>query len=155
MEAFVVPANGGELIENALGGQVVFKARGAQTDGSLTAFEAVNGPDQGPPLHVHATLDELIYVIDGTIRVRLEDHVEQVASGACVFVPRGTAHTWAVSSDGTARLLVVVAPAGLEKFFESTAAAGGGRAEDSFNRFGGDDLTVLGAPLAVTHPTQG
>jgi hypothetical protein len=27
-----------------------------------------------------------------------------------------------------------------------------GQAEDAFDRFGGDDLTVVGAPLAVTHP---
>jgi len=55
-------------------------------------------------------------------------------------------------SDRTARLLVVVTPAGLEQFFDSTASAGGGDADDAFSRFGGDDLTVVGAPLAVTHP---
>jgi hypothetical protein len=49
-------------------------------------------------------------------------------------------------------MLVVVAPAGLEQFFDSTASSGGAQAEDAFSRFGGDDLTVLGAPLAVTHP---
>jgi quercetin dioxygenase-like cupin family protein len=49
------------------------------------------------------------------IRVRLEDRVERAAAGACVFIPRGTPHTWAVASDGTARLLVLVAPAGLEQ----------------------------------------
>jgi hypothetical protein len=46
----------------------------------------------------------------------------------------------------------MVAPAGLEQFFDSTATAGGGQADDAFSRFGGDDLKVLGAPLAVTHP---
>ena len=91
-------------------------------------------------------------MIDGTIRVRLNDRVERAAAGACVLIPRGTPHTWAVASDGTARLLVVVAPAGLEQFFDSTASAGGGQTEDAFSRFGGEDLTVVGAPLAVTHP---
>jgi len=152
MEAFLVPPNGGERIENPLGGEIVFKARGAQTREALTVFEAANAPSQGPPLHVHALLDELIYVIDGTIRIRLNDRVERAAAGSCVFIPRGTPHTWAVASDGAARLLVVVAPAGLEQFFDSTASAGGGQAEDAFSRFGGDDLTVVGAPLAVTHP---
>ena len=84
--------------------------------------------------------------------VLLNDRVERAAAGACVFIPRGTPHTWAVASDGAARLLVVVAPAGLEQFFDSTASAGGGQAEDAFSRFGGDDLTVVDAPLAVTHP---
>jgi quercetin dioxygenase-like cupin family protein len=154
MDAFIVPPNGGERIENPLGGEIVFKARGAQTREALTVFEAANAPSQGPPLHVHALLDELIYVIDGTIRIRLNDRVERAAAGACVFIPRGTPHTWAVASDGAARLLVVVAPAGLEQFFDSTASAGGGQAEDAFSRFGGDDLTVVDAPLAVTHPSS-
>jgi len=152
MDAIVVPPNGGERIENPLGGEIVFKARGAQTREALTVFEATNAPGQGPPLHVHSVLDEVIYVLDGTVRVRLEDHVERAAAGACVFIPPGTRHTWAVASDGPARLLVVVAPAGLEEFFDSTASAGGGQAEDAFSRFGGDDLTVVGPPLAVTHP---
>ena len=152
MDAFLVPPGGGERIENPLGGEIVFKARGVQTGGALSMFEAANAPGQGPPLHVHALLDELIYVIDGTIRVRLEDRVERATAGACVFVPRGTPHTWAVTSDRAARLLVVVAPAGLEQFFDSTASAGGGDAEDAFSRFGDVDLTVVGGSLAVTHP---
>jgi quercetin dioxygenase-like cupin family protein len=152
LRAFLVPPNGGERIENPLGGEVVFKLRGTQTREALSVFEAANAPTQGPPLHVHAALDELIYVIDGAIRVRLDDRVERAAAGACVFIPRGTPHTWAVAGDATARLLVVVAPAGLEQFFRRTANAGGGQAEDAFSRFGGDDLTVVGAPLAVTHP---
>src|SRR3954471_19294788 len=116
MDGFLVLPGDGKRIENPLGGEIVFKARGAQTREALTVFEAVNAPGQGPPLHVHSLLDELIYVIDGTIRVRLEDRVEQAAAGAYVFIPRGTPHTWVVGSDRPARLLVIVAPAGLEQF---------------------------------------
>jgi quercetin dioxygenase-like cupin family protein len=152
MDAFLVAPNGGDHIENPLGGEIVFKARGAQTGDALTVLEAANAPGHGPPLHVHSMLDEVIYVIEGTIRVRLEDRIEQAAAGACAFIPRGTAHTWAVAGDGAARLLVVIAPAGLEEFFDTTASAGGGEAKDAFSRFGGDDLTVVGPPLAVTHP---
>jgi hypothetical protein len=46
----------------------------------------------------------------------------------------------------------VLTPAGLEEFFENTAAAGGAQVGDAFNRFGGDDLSVVGPPLAVSHP---
>jgi len=52
--------SGGERIENPLGGEIVFKARAAQTGGSLTVFEAVNAPGRGPPYHVHDVLDEVI-----------------------------------------------------------------------------------------------
>src|ERR1044072_8909221 len=101
LRAFLVPPNGGERIENPLGGEVVFKLRGTQTREAMSVFEAANAPTQGPPLHVHAALDELIYVIDGAIRVRLDDRVERAAAGACVFIPRGTPHTWAGGGGGS------------------------------------------------------
>ncbi len=150
--AVLLPVDGGERIKNPLGGEIVFKARAAQTGGSLTVFEAVNPPGQGPPYHVHDALDEVIYVLDGTLRVRLADQVEEAPTGAFVFIPRGTPHTWEGLGDKAVRLLVVIAPAGLERFFDSTAAAGGGQADDAFGRFGGDDLRVLGPPVAVSHP---
>ncbi len=115
-------------------------------------FEAVNAPGQGPPYHVHTALDEVIYVLDGTIRLRLGDQVEEATAGAIVFIPRGTPHTWEGLGDKALRFLAVIAPAGLESFFDSTAAAGGGQADDVFSRFGGDDLKVLGPPLAISHP---
>jgi quercetin dioxygenase-like cupin family protein len=127
MDAFLVPPGGGERIENPLGGEIVFKARGAQTGEALTVFEAANAPGQGPPLHVHSLLDELIYVIDGTIRVRLNDRVERAAAGACVFIPRGTPHTWAVASDGSARLLVVVARRGSSSSSRARQARAAGK----------------------------
>jgi quercetin dioxygenase-like cupin family protein len=151
-DSLLVPPGHGQLFENPLGGEIVFKARGPQTRGSLTAFEAVNSPGQGPPYHVHETLDEVIYVLEGTLRVRLADRVERAEAGTFVFVPRGTPHTWEACGDEPVRILVVVTPAGLETFFERTAAEGGGQADDAFGRFGGEDLSVVGPPLAVSHP---
>lgn len=147
-----LPPDGGERIQNPLGGEIVFKARAAQTSGSLTVFEAVNLPGQGPPYHVHDALDEVICVLDGMLRVRLAERLEDAPAGTFVFIPRGTPHTWEVRGDKPGRFLAVIAPAGLEKFFDRTAAAGGGQADDAFDRFGGDDLRVLGPPLPVSHP---
>jgi hypothetical protein len=89
-----------------------------------------------------------------TVCVRLADQVEEATAGAFVFIPRGTPHTWEARGDQAVRFLVVIAPAGLERFFDSTAAAGGGLADDAFSRFGGDDLKVVGPPLAVSHPLK-
>lgn len=150
--AFLLPSGGGERIENPLGGEIEYKARAAQTGGSLTVFEGVNPPGQGPPYHVHDALDEVVYVLDGTLRVRLADQVEEATTGAFVFIPRGTPHTWEARGDRDVRFLVVIAPAGLESFFDNTAMAGGVQADDAFSRFGGDELTVLGPPLAMSHP---
>ena len=88
----------------------MFKARGAQTGGSLTVFEAVNEPGQGPPYHVHNGLDEVIYVLDGALRVRLADEVQEAASGSFVFISRGIPHAWEARGDKAVRFLVVVTP---------------------------------------------
>jgi hypothetical protein len=74
-------------------------------------------PGEGPPLHVHADEDEILYVLEGTLRFVLED--EDVAPpGSFVFVPRGARHTWQNVGDGPSRLLVLFVPAGMEAFFE-------------------------------------
>jgi quercetin dioxygenase-like cupin family protein len=151
-DTILLPSGGGERIENPLGGAITFKARGVQTDGALTVFEAVNPPGQGPPYHVHRALDELIYILEGALRLRLGDRVEEATAGAFVFIPRGMPHTWQAHGADGVRFLVVLAPAGLEQFFDRTAAAGGRQAEDAFDTFGGDDLEVLGPPLAESHP---
>jgi quercetin dioxygenase-like cupin family protein len=148
-----LPPGGGERIDNPLGGTITFKARAGQTNGALTVFEADNEPGTGPPYHVHRGLDELIYVLDGALRVRLGERVENATTGACVFIPRGIPHTWEGAGHTPVRFLALLTPAGLETFFERTATAGSGADGEAFSRFGGDDLEVLGPPLATSHPT--
>jgi hypothetical protein len=63
----------GTTIEGPAGGPLTFKVRGEQTGGSLTAFENVIAPGDGPPLHVHASEDEAWYVIAGELGFQLGD----------------------------------------------------------------------------------
>ena len=55
----------GRASDNPLGVQLVFKVRGEQTDGTVTAFENLVASGDGPPLHTHAKEDEAIYVVEG------------------------------------------------------------------------------------------
>jgi hypothetical protein len=48
----------GKTIQGPAGGPLTFKVRDDQTNGSLTAFENVIAPKDGPPLHTHANEDE-------------------------------------------------------------------------------------------------
>jgi quercetin dioxygenase-like cupin family protein len=105
-DGLLLPPGHGQRIENPLGGEIVFKARAAQTGGSLTVFEAVNPPGQGPPYHVHDALDEVIFVLDGTLRVRLSDQIEEAPAGTFVFIPRGIPHTWEGRGEETVRFLL-------------------------------------------------
>jgi quercetin dioxygenase-like cupin family protein len=140
-------------LKNPAGGELTFKARGDQTGGSLTAFESSAAPGEGPPVHRHAREDEVIYVLEGQLRFKLDEKVLDAPAGSLVYIPRGTAHVWQNSGDDPARFLVFFTPAatGMEQFFERSAGLGGDlSASEAFKRFAGDaGMEVLGPPMAV------
>ena len=91
-QPFALGPGEGETIEGPAGGPLTFKARSEQTGGSLTAFENVIAPGDGPPLHTHADEDEAWYVLAGRLRFRLGETLSEAPAGSFVFVPRGTPH---------------------------------------------------------------
>jgi quercetin dioxygenase-like cupin family protein len=58
-----------------------------------------------PPLHVHERHAEAFLVLEGELTFRLEDGEHRVDAEACVLVPPGVVHTFAVTGDGPARFL--------------------------------------------------
>jgi quercetin dioxygenase-like cupin family protein len=155
--AFVGSAEVDEALDVPSGGSLTFVAKGEQTGGALTAFLTVLGtPGEGPPFHLHVREDEVIYVLEGRLRVRLEETVLEAPAGSFVFLPNGAPHTWQNVSETLTRILVEFTPAapGMERFFERaaelpadtpTAAAFATLAEDA-------GMVVLGPPLAKSHP---
>lgn len=144
----------GVTVENPVGGPLTFKVRGDETGGSLTAFETTAAPGEGPPLHVHANEDEVLYTLEGTIRFRLGDEVETARAGSFVFVPRGVRHTWQNVGEAPARMLVIFTPAGMEAFFERFGQLpGSGEARDAFHTIGHEvGMDVVGPTLAESNP---
>lgn len=142
----------GAASDNPLGVELVFKVRGEQTDGSLTAFENLVASDDGPPLHTHANEDETIYVLEGEVRFKLGDELQIGPAGSYVFIPRGTPHAWQNVGDAPARMLFHFTPSGMERFFDSFAAleAAG---PTSFAEVGAEvGVAVVGPPLAQSDP---
>lgn len=66
-----------------------------------------------PPRHMHSREDEFVYVLEGRVTFCRDGEPFDGPAGAWLFLPRGSEHTFAVES-AYARLLVIVAPAGLE-----------------------------------------
>ena len=141
----------GATVSNPLGGAMTFKALASETDGSLTAFEALNPSGEGPPLHVHLAHDEFISVLDGTLRVRLGDDVLLAPAGSFVYVPRGLQHTWQNVGDADARMLVWFVPGarGMEEFFRAVAASEGNPFQTVSSA---GEIEVVGPSLAESHP---
>jgi quercetin dioxygenase-like cupin family protein len=92
------------------GGLLTFKATGAHTAGALLLLEVLQPEGKTPPLHVHPEADETFYVLEGELVVHIDGSEHSVREGAVLVVPRGTPHTFVVTSQ-TARILLAFTPA--------------------------------------------
>ena len=96
--------------------------RGEATGGRLAVVELLELQGHEPPRHLHANEDEVVCVLEGSLTVCVGEDVHRATAGACLLLPRGTEHGYALET-GSARLLVVLIPAGLEGFFGEADAA--------------------------------
>jgi quercetin dioxygenase-like cupin family protein len=150
---FIASPQRGVTLRNPAGGDLTFLARGEGTAGSVTVFESSAAPGEGPPLHLHANEDELLYVLEGRLRMELDGAIEEATAGSLVFIPRGLPHTWQNPGPDVMRFLIVFSPAatGMEQFFESAASLEDDvPIADVFGKLGrAAGMEVLGPPLAV------
>jgi quercetin dioxygenase-like cupin family protein len=144
-----VEAADGATVMNPLGGSMVFKVRGGETNGAMTAFVAINAPGTGPPLHTHANEDELMLVTEGTFQFQIGDERQEAGVGAVAYIPRGLPHTWQVVGEATGKMFIVFSPAGMERFFEQMAGhAGSPEVLEAFRQIGRQTgMEVVGPPL--------
>jgi mannose-6-phosphate isomerase-like protein (cupin superfamily) len=110
--------NGGEGESYwVLGDLYTFKATGKQTNSQFTLIEQVVHPQSGPPPHVHHREDEVFYVLNGKFSFLSGDKQGVFDTGATIYIPKGTLHTFKNIDEQKGRLLVLITPAGLEEFF--------------------------------------
>lgn len=116
----IVRAAGEGKTVPVLGTQYVYKASGEETRGAYALIEhAIVG--DGPPPHIHTTEEEAFYVLEGELKVLIGEQTVTAKAGAFVLVPRGTVHTYSKTGTGPTKVLVLISPAGFEKFFEEIA----------------------------------
>jgi quercetin dioxygenase-like cupin family protein len=94
-----------------------FLAAGEDTDGKYAFWEAIVPPGGGPPLHVHSREEEGFYVLEGEITFTIGSERLVARAGTFANMPVGTLHSFKNESSQPARMLISVAPAGLEKMF--------------------------------------
>jgi quercetin dioxygenase-like cupin family protein len=128
--ALHVPAGAGHLAD--LGGLGVhFKLSGAQTGGGIAVVEHPIAPGVLVEPHVHTNEDELSYVLEGTVWARVGDREVEAGPGSYVWKPRGVLHSFWNAGPEPARLLEVITPAGLERFFDELAALLAGEPDEA------------------------
>src|SRR5579859_5165485 len=96
----------------------------------VTVAEAIVPEGASPPAHVHATLDDSFYILDGRMVIHCGDDVWQAGPGSWVQFPAGVPHTFRVLG-GPARVLMV-------------------HADDSFLAA----VRAIGHPVTATDVTQ-
>ena len=94
-----------------------FLATGEDTNCKYALFEALVSPGGGPPLHVHSREEEGFYILQGEITFTINGERIVATAGMFANMPVGTPHGFKNESNKPAKMLVSVAPAGLEKMF--------------------------------------
>lgn len=102
------------------GDRYTFLVTGAQSDGAYFIMEALVPPGGGPPPHIHRREQESFYLLDGTLSIQMGDTTVQASTGDFVHIPRGMVHGFRNTGTGTARMLLIFSPGGIERFFEET-----------------------------------
>lgn len=99
--------------------EVVIRLSADETDGGFSLIEYTAPPDgPSPGLHRHEETDEVIYVLDGELRCRINGHTGIVAAGDSVWIPRRTPHTFEVVGTREVWFLLWYSPAGFESYFK-------------------------------------
>lgn len=115
----VLPVGGRVL--KSLG--VTHKLTSEQTRGAFYVCEAVFGPESGSPLHIHRYEDEVIYVLEGAIDIRLDQEKLHAPVGGIVHLPKNIPHALQNPLKTLLRIMVSAIPGGLEGYFDEVDAA--------------------------------
>ena len=115
-----VPPHSGKALE-FLG--VTHKLTGQQTGGAYYLFESVFEPGSGNQLHVHRREDEVAYVLEGALEIRLADQTVVVEAGSVAHLPKNIPHAIRNPLKTPSRYLFMTIPAGLDQWFDALEAA--------------------------------
>lgn len=106
----------------AIGLGITAKATGENTRDAYSLFEyAVPAGVSGPPPHVHTREDESFVCLAGRLEVMLGGETFVLGHGDYLLLPRDVVHTFRNPFDEEARVISVVSPAGLERYYEALA----------------------------------
>ena len=117
-KGFVVPPGGGRLLDMAPGRFSALKLLGGETAQSVMLFEETAPAGTETNFHLHRDSDEVAWVLEGEVTMKIGDEVTVGKTGSCAFFPRNVPHAWKNTGSETARILFLYTPATAGGFFE-------------------------------------
>src|SRR5690242_4531832 len=99
------------------GSPTIIRSTGETTGNHLFLMESLEMPvGLASPYHVHRNEDEAFYVLDGELAVVVDGEWLTAGPGTYVYGPRNIPHGFKVVGTTPARMLLLCAPAGFERF---------------------------------------
>lgn len=131
-QPIVIPQDSGTEIE-FMG--VIHKLTPAQTGSGYYLFESIFGPKSGNRLHIHRHEDEVVYVKEGTIEIRLDNQILTAEAGDVAHLPKNIPHALYNPLNFPLKIIAIAIPGGMENFFNEVAAAkNAGILDDAMHR---------------------
>lgn len=94
-----------------------FFVTGEETDGKYAMWEAIVPSGGGPPPHIHSREEEAFLVLEGEITLQIGEEKIVATAGMFANMPVGSLHCFKNESNQPAKMIISVAPAGLEQMF--------------------------------------
>ena len=91
--------------------------------GGLGMFELTVPPGSNvPPPHSHTNNEEIVYVLEGTLRYSVGAETRDLTPGQTMRTPKGSVHGFSNPFGSVARALITLAPDIGARYFEDVAA---------------------------------
>ncbi|MET7398687.1 cupin domain-containing protein [Dactylosporangium sp. NPDC005572] len=118
---YLLPSREGTQIP-AIGLGITMKTDGKSTHDAYSLFEyAIPPRTDGPPAHIHTREDESFVCLAGKLDVHLGGEDFTLGMGDYLYLPRDVVHAFRNTYDEEARVISVVSPAGLERYYSALA----------------------------------
>jgi len=95
---------------------VTIRVSASEGQDALSVLEHLAPHGFSPPLHLHRTEDEVLHVLQGELRVRVQDQDHQLGPGDIRLLPKGVPHPYRVQSVKGGRFLAITPRGDFERF---------------------------------------
>jgi quercetin dioxygenase-like cupin family protein len=102
--------------------EIRYLVDGTVTGAGVGVFELTVPPGaRVPPAHSHRDNEEVVYVLEGTLRYTVDDETRDLSPGERMYTPRGSIHAFSNPHDRSARALIILTPDIGAQYFRDVA----------------------------------
>lgn len=89
-----------------------------ETNGTFSIIEDKIYPGGGPPPHIQTREFEGFYILEGELDFNIDGKKVTAKTGTVINIPPNVVHNFRNNTNSVVKMLIIIAPVGLEKMFE-------------------------------------